>query len=234
MSDGTTAGSSAAAYVRGVNHLKRGEHAQAVAAFTAAVLLDPEAANAYVGRALAYRSLGDDAAAGRDEQAARALGGPERSAWDRLVKQGYRRWRGDPGDPAWARDDAVSRDAFLLRQWTWQIHNGGLPQWVANGYGAWADDLARAADAVGTDASRAVADIVRDVAGLLAGCPGAREVMFHMIATRSAATGPVEALFDALSHCEGRYRGVGRYPGEFVADVEAWADRRAAGRPWSR
>jgi len=225
MSDGTTAGNSAAAHARGVAHLKRAEYPEAVAAFTEAIALDPEAANAHVGRALAHRALGDAASAERDEQAARALGGPERSAWDRLVKRGYRRWRGDLSDPAWARDDPVCRDAFLLRQWTWQIYNGGLPQWVANGYGAWADDLARAAEAVGTDASRAVAEIVRDVAGILAGFSGAREAMFQMIAGRSADAGAADALFAALADCEGRYRHVGRYPGEFAADIEAWADR---------
>src|SRR5215471_9251487 len=72
-------------YERGVAHLKRSEYAQAVAAFTEAIGLEPEAPNAYVGRALAHRSLGDEAAALQDEQAARNLGGPERSTWDRIV-----------------------------------------------------------------------------------------------------------------------------------------------------
>src|SRR5438874_1650568 len=73
------------AYERGVAHLKRGEHPQAAAAFTEAIGGDPQSPNAYVGRALAYRSLGDEAAAARDEAAAKDLGGPERSAWDRVV-----------------------------------------------------------------------------------------------------------------------------------------------------
>jgi hypothetical protein len=226
-----TPGSSGDAYERGVAHLKRAEYPRAVAAFTEAIGLDPESPNAYVARALAHRSLGDEAAAARDEQAARDLGGPERSAWDRLVKRAYSRWRGDLRDPAWAREDSLSRDAFLLRQWAWQIYNGGLSQWVANGFGEWAEDLARAAEAVGTDAARAVAVIARDVTGILAGWPGAREAMFRMIATRSLVTGREEELFGALSECEGRYHRVGRRPGEFVADVEAWLDQRAGEAP---
>jgi tetratricopeptide (TPR) repeat protein len=161
-------------YERGVAHLKRAEYPEAVAAFTEAIGLDPEAPNPHVGRALAYRSLGDEAAAKRDEEAAQALGGPERSAWDRLVNRAYRRWRGDLSDPAWRRSDPLSRNAVLLRQWTWQIYNGGLPQWVAHGYGQWAEDLARAAEEVGTDATRQVAAIVRDVARVLRTGPDAR------------------------------------------------------------
>jgi hypothetical protein len=224
-------GSSAEAYARGLAHLKGAEYPGAVAAFTEAIRLDPDSPNAYVGRALAQRSLGDEAAAARDEQAARDLGGPERSAWDRLVKRAYRRWRGDLRDPVWAREDPIGRDAFLLRQWTWQIYNGGLPQWVANGFGEWAEDLARAAEAVGTDAARAVAVIVRNVARILAACPGARETMFRMIATQSLVTGREEELFGALSECEERYRRVGCRPGEFEADVEAWLDQRAGEAP---
>jgi uncharacterized protein (TIGR02996 family) len=66
--------SDTAHYERGVAHLRRAEYVPAVAAFTEAIGLDPDAANSYVGRALAYRSLGDEAAAIRDEQSARALG----------------------------------------------------------------------------------------------------------------------------------------------------------------
>ena len=214
------------AYARGVAHLKRSEYSEAAAAFSEAIECDAEAANAYIGRSLAFRSLGDDLAAARDEQAARERGGPERSDWDRLVKQAQRRWRGDLRDPHWASDDPLSRDAFLLRQWTWQIHNGGLPQWVANGYGEWAGDLARAAEAVGTDAARSVAAIVRDVAGILAGWPGARQAMLQMIAGRSPVTGREEELFNALSACEERYNRAGSRPGKFVADVEAWFEEQ--------
>jgi hypothetical protein len=214
-------------YERGVEHLKRSENAEAVAAFTEAIGLEPEAPNAYVGRALAYRSLGDEAAALRDEQTTRALGGPERCAWDRLVKRAHRNWRVDLRDPAWANEDPLSRDAYLLRQWTWQIYNGGLPQWIANGFGEWTDDLARAVERVGTGSARTVAAIVRDLATVLAGWPGAREVMSRMLATRSRVAGREEELFGELMRCEDRYYRAGRYPGEFVTDVEAWLERES-------
>jgi hypothetical protein len=56
-------------------HLKRGDYDRAVVAFTEAIRLKPTAANAYAGRALAYRSLDDEARALRDEQTVRDLGG---------------------------------------------------------------------------------------------------------------------------------------------------------------
>ena len=62
-------------YELGVSHLKRGEHERAAASFTEAIRLDPDLTNAYVGRALAYRSLGDDAAAAEDDRAAQDRGG---------------------------------------------------------------------------------------------------------------------------------------------------------------
>jgi tetratricopeptide (TPR) repeat protein len=210
-------------YEQGVVHLKRSENAEAVAAFTEAVRLDPNSANAYVGRALAYRSLEDDAAAVLDETTAKALGGPERSAWDRLVKRGYRHWRGDLGDPAWSRDDPLTRDAVLLRQWTWQIYNGGLPQWVANGYGQWTADLASTCDRVGTDAARAVAAIVRDVERFLHASPDARDVMFRMIANRTSPGGREDQIFLFLSGHEGVY---GRVAQTFGLDVESWFERQ--------
>src|SRR5262245_4518431 len=64
-------------YAQGVAYLKRGEYEAAVAAFTEAIRLDPAASAAYVGRGLAHRSLGDEAAALRDEEKARELGGAE-------------------------------------------------------------------------------------------------------------------------------------------------------------
>jgi tetratricopeptide (TPR) repeat protein len=210
-------------------HLTRSQYPQAITAFTEAIALNPEeAANAYTGRALAYRFLGDDAAALRDRQAADALGGPERSEWDRLVKRAYRRWQADLSDVAWQRDDPLTRDAFLLHQWTWQIYNGGLPQWVANGFGDWAEDLARAADRIGTDSTRIVAEIVRDVARILARHSGARESMFQMIATQSDQTAEEDELFGELSECEERYHRFGACHTEssFATDVEKWLDKQ--------
>src|SRR5262249_30221688 len=149
-------------YDRGVDHLKRAEYAQAIAAFTEAIRLEPDAPNAYVGRALAYRSLGDDSRALDDEQAAQQLGGAERTTWDRLVNRAYRRWHGDLDNPDWRRTDPLSRKATLLHLLTTQIFNGGLGQWIANGYGEWIDDVIEAAEEVGTAAAREVAAILEE------------------------------------------------------------------------
>src|SRR6185369_10795172 len=91
------------AHARGLAHLKKAQYIEAIAAFTEAIGVDSEAPNAYLGRGLAYRSLGDETAAQRDEEAAKALGGPETSAWDRLVKRAYRVWRVDLDNPTWDR-----------------------------------------------------------------------------------------------------------------------------------
>src|SRR5262245_56436940 len=128
-------------YERGMAHLKRGQYAEAVAEFTEAIRADADAPNAYVGRALAHRSLGEDAAAQRDEQAARKLGGPEATAWDRLVNRAYQRLKGDLSHASrnefYRRLEPLQRQAVLLWELNSQILNGGMPQWVANGYGAW-------------------------------------------------------------------------------------------------
>jgi tetratricopeptide (TPR) repeat protein len=60
-------------YERGLTHLKRAEYEEALVAFSEAIRLDPNAANAYAGRALAYRSLEDEASALRDENRVREL-----------------------------------------------------------------------------------------------------------------------------------------------------------------
>src|SRR5262245_3272031 len=62
-------------YDEGVAHLKRGEYEQAVDALSKAIRLNPDLTNAYVGRALAYRSLGNDAAAAADDRAVQRRGG---------------------------------------------------------------------------------------------------------------------------------------------------------------
>jgi tetratricopeptide (TPR) repeat protein len=118
--------SSAAFYERGIVHHKRAEFALAVAAYTEAIRLDPDAPNPYVRRALSYRALGDENNARQDERRAQELGGPERSAWDRLVNRSRRRWRWDLDDPHWQQTDPLSRKAVLLRLLNAQILNGGL------------------------------------------------------------------------------------------------------------
>jgi tetratricopeptide (TPR) repeat protein len=62
-------------FERGLAQLKRAEYQDAIVSFTEAIKLEPDLPKPYIGRALAYRSLGDDASALRDEQAARERGG---------------------------------------------------------------------------------------------------------------------------------------------------------------
>jgi len=69
---------SSARYDRALTHLKKREYEQAVSEFTEVIRLAPSDPKAYVGRALAYRSLGEEVNALADESAAKALGTVER------------------------------------------------------------------------------------------------------------------------------------------------------------
>jgi hypothetical protein len=158
-------------YDRGISHLKKQEYPQAIAEFTQAIGLDPAAPNPYVGRALGYRAVGDEANAACDESKARSLGGAERSAWDRLVNRAYRRLKGDLRDVT--RDEfyhcihPLQRTAVQLRELNYQVHNGGFPQWVQNGYGAWIHEIINDLGQIGTDAARKVRTILERVAPLI-------------------------------------------------------------------
>jgi hypothetical protein len=68
--------------------------------------------------------------------------------------------------------------------------------------------------------------IVRDVAGILARRPDAREAMFQMLTGDAVAHDADDDLFGALSECEERYLRTGTRPGEFVADIETWFEPR--------
>jgi len=56
---GTGKKGNSTAYERGMAHLKRAEYPQALELFTEAIQSEPEAPDGYVGRALAYHSLGE-------------------------------------------------------------------------------------------------------------------------------------------------------------------------------
>jgi tetratricopeptide (TPR) repeat protein len=158
-------------YDRGVNHLRRAEYEQAIAAFTEAIQLEANAPNAYLGRALAYRSVGDEDSAIRDERTARAFGGAESSTWERLVNRAYQRLKGDLNqasrDEFYRRLEPLQRKAVLLWELNSQVLNGGIPQWVANGYGAQIDEVIAAAREVGSDAAREVAATLEEVSHLI-------------------------------------------------------------------
>ncbi len=207
---------------RGVGHLLKYEYAEAAAAFAESIRLDPEAPNSYLGRAMARRRLGDEAGALDDERTARELGGPEQSAWDRLANRASRRWRWDLDDPDWRATDPLSRQAVLFRNLNGQILNGGLRQWLANGHGAWADDVAAASREVGTAATLEVAALLEDLTSLLKA--GYREDFPE----DDESVDEEDEAFDVIGRCEDRYYNV---QSQFVADVKAWLEAKAAARP---
>jgi tetratricopeptide (TPR) repeat protein len=153
-------------YDRALAHLKKGEYEPAIAAYTEAIQLDPQAPNAYLGRALAYRSVGDEANAVRDERTAKELGGAEGSMWARLVNRAYQLWKGDrqaTKTEFYQGLHPLQRKAVLLWDLNRQVFNGGFPQWLQNGYGAWIEEIIDTLKGIGTDAARQVQEIVEGV-----------------------------------------------------------------------
>ena len=64
------------AYSRGIDNLADGRFAEAVAEFTQTIELDPQRANAYRLRGIAYNNVGETARAEADYDKARQLGCP--------------------------------------------------------------------------------------------------------------------------------------------------------------
>jgi hypothetical protein len=217
--------SSATPHERGVAHLKRREYAEAVAAFTEAIALEPDAPNSYLGRAVAYRRLENLSGALQDETTAEKLGGPEKTAWDRLVNRSRQRWSWDFDNSRWRQSDPLSRQAVLLCMLNRQILNGGLLQWIANGYGRWIEDVIEAAREVGTDAAKEVAAVLEVVAHHLEGwyAVGDRQEDAALDEEGDFPEEPDE-LSEVLSGCEDRYYQV---QSQFVRDVETWLEERA-------
>jgi tetratricopeptide (TPR) repeat protein len=226
-------------YERGIAHHKRGEYAQAVVAYTEAIRLDPDAPNAYVRRSLSYRALGDDPRSDEDERAARQLGGAERTAWERLVNRSRLRWGWDLGNPAWRQTDPLSHKAVLLEKLNGQILNGGLRQWVANGYGRWIDDAIQAAREVDTDATREVAEALGELAPHLESLsveeedfeeepPEAEGDGLEAGAVGDYHPGEEDDAFNPIGLCEDRFY---RVQSRFVEDVRTWLEEKAKARP---
>ena len=204
----------AAAYDRGIAHLKKSEYAQAIAAFSEAIRLEPEAPNPYVGRALAYRSLGDEANAAADERQGKELGGIERRPWDRLVNRAYQRARTgdlrevDRGE-FYRRLDPVQREAVLLWELNSQVVNGGFPQWVFNGYAPWINEVIAAVQLIRTPVAKNVQKILEDVS---------------LLADENIESDQQsEENLSKLLECTKRYYAV---MGEFGPDVDEWLDAR--------
>ncbi len=213
---------------RGVALLfKRGDYVGALDAFTQAIEHDPLYPNAYLGRALAHRRLGDVAAAIEDERKAEELGGSERTAWDRLVNRSRHHWQWDFDNPDWKRTDPLSRQAVLLRTLTRQIYNGGLIQWVAGGHVQWIDDVIEAAWEVDTAATRAVADMLEELSRQLAALAAGYGSAQSDAPDEEINEEQQEELLDKILEYELRYYNV---ESEFAGDVEKWLETKAAHR----
>jgi tetratricopeptide (TPR) repeat protein len=155
-----------ALYDEALTHLKSREYAQAVAKFTEAIRLEPQSPNAHLGRALAYRSMGDEASAVRDEAAARELGGAERSTWASVVNRAGRLWNVDRQASRaefYQGLHPLQRKAVQLWELNGQVMNGGFPQWLENGHGAWIGDVVDTLKQIGTDSARAVQSILESI-----------------------------------------------------------------------
>lgn len=68
---------------------------------------------------------------------------PRMVTWQLLMDKAYDTWQGS----GWSYGeflstlDAKSRQAVLLGNMNYQIHNGGVTQWVDNGYGCYANEV---------------------------------------------------------------------------------------------
>jgi hypothetical protein len=202
------------------------KHELAIAAFTEAIGLDPDAPNPYIGRAMAHRRLGHDDAAAADEERARELGGPERNAWERLCNRSRRRWHGDFDDPAWQQADPLSRSAVLLDVLNAQILNGGLHQWVANGYARWINDVIAAATAIGSPATRQVAAILTELATHLGPEPPNAGEWIEEDPGLADDYDDLEGelALELLTELDDRYHQVQM---QFVKDVRQWFESQA-------
>jgi hypothetical protein len=212
-----------AAHQRGFEHYKKARYEEAIAAFTEAIRIDPEVPRSYIARALCYRRLDQLDAALQDEQTAQDLGGREDSLWDMVVNRSRRRWQFDFSNPSWAQTDPLSRKAVLLRILNAQILNGGLVQWIANGYGRWINDVIEAAQDVGTDASGEVAALLEEMALHVEDLSGSQEWHEDAIGEDHDTLDDNEKGMEQLFDCENRYYTV---QSQFVDDVEAWLEHR--------
>jgi hypothetical protein len=138
-------------------------------------------------------------------------------------------------DPAWCQTDPLSYKAVLFDKLNGQILNGGVRQWVANGYGRWIDDVIRAAREVGTEATREVAAALEELVLHLGsleddwlegeppevGCYGLEP------GAEGDHSGEDDDAFDPLGLCEDRFY---RVQSRFVEDVETWLEEKARAR----
>ena len=86
--------------------------------------------------------------------------------WQGLMDQAYAKWQ---ANREWRYRqfllnlDAIERKAVILGNFNYQVCNGGIQQWVDNGYCVTAQDLLSILEEMDTENSRRVAKIVREV-----------------------------------------------------------------------
>jgi TPR repeat/Domain of unknown function (DUF4375) len=200
-------------YDQALAHLKKGEYEPAIAAYTEAIRLDPKAPNAYLGRALAYRSLADEANAVRDERTGKELGGAESSTWAKLVNRAYQLWKSDrqaTKTEFYQGLHPLQRKAVLLWDLNGQVINGGFPQWLQNGYGAWTNEIIDTLKQIGTDAAREIQAIMEGVS-----------ILANKHSTTEAES---EHHLGGLLEYTDRYYAVAPAFGD---DVEAWFEEQS-------
>ena len=91
--------------------------------------------------------------------------------WQSLMDRAYDKWQTTDGTPkGWnyrqflLNLDAVERKAVILGNFHYQVCNGGLQQWVDNGYASSAGpDLLTLLDEIGTETAKKVSEIVKKV-----------------------------------------------------------------------
>jgi hypothetical protein len=89
-----------------------------------------------------------------------------------------------------------------------QVFNGGFPQWVANGFATWVEEIVDTLRQIGTKPAKAVQSILAGVARLAAECD-----------TQEEADDNVGGLLEYTD----RYYAVAS---EFADDVENWLDEQ--------
>jgi hypothetical protein len=235
-------------YDRAVAFLKSGQYREAIEEFTSAIEIDPNSPNSYVGRALAHRSLGNEVDAASDEQMAQRLGGVETSTWSRLCNRAYQRMKTDPADGMqgklskraefYQQLDPLSRKAVLLGDFHLQVMNGGIQQWIANGYSAWIRDLMGVVAQIGTNPALAMLAVLRDVGAVIADMeknPQVRELggassclfamLFHQMPNVSAKDAWLEEWLERIYSLNDRFF---ECEADFCVDANMWFDTQAS------
>lgn len=129
---------------------------------------------------------------------------------ERLSEQAYQRWKSDlknvTQDEFYKRLDPIHRNAVLLWEFQTQWFNGGIRQWIANGYAEWINELINIVRQIGTESARSVFALLEEVRNIVNDSDDEQE----------------NDLSERLAQCDDRYY---KLSGRFGEDVEAWLER---------